>query len=102
MDTYDKHCEERSHQSPHDRCKVIRTNKDKDGFFENSFLQKKLGYLPKNGNVSATTKVERTKIVLRNIVTPLDLIFSEDGKSSSTLSTIGVRDNAYLVIGVMT
>ncbi|KAF2611739.1 hypothetical protein F2Q70_00009751 [Brassica cretica] len=58
--------------------------------------------LPKNGNASATTKVERTKIVLRNIDTPLDLIFSEEGISSSKLSTIGVRVKAYLVIGVMT
>ena len=58
--------------------------------------------LPKNGNVSATTKVERTKIVLIKIDTPYDLIFSDGGISSSKPSTIGVRANAYLVIGTTT
>jgi uncharacterized protein (DUF2126 family) len=58
--------------------------------------------IAKNGNVSATTKVERTKIVLIKIDTPYDLIFSDGSISSSRPSTIGVRANAYLVIGTTT
>jgi len=59
--------------------------------------------LPKNGTVSATTKVERTNMVLKSIETPLDLIFlDEDGMSSSRLSITGVIVKAYFVIGVTT
>jgi uncharacterized membrane protein (UPF0127 family) len=57
----------------------------------------------KNGTVSATTKVERTNMVLKSIETPLDLIFlDEDGMSSSRLSITGVIVKAYFVIGVTT
>ena len=51
----------------------LRTNEDKYGvLFVLVSCKKKLVrvFLPKNGNVSATTKVERTKIVLRSIDTP--------------------------------
>lgn len=59
--------------------------------------------LPKNGTVSATTKVERTKTVLKSIEAPLVLIFlDEEGISSSRLSTTGVMVKAYFVIGVTT
>ena len=80
-------------------------------FSRNCFLKNKLGcevmrgreIVPKNGTVSATTKVERTKMVLISIETPLDLIFlDEEGKSSSRLSKTGVSVKGYFVIGVIT
>lgn len=55
---------------------------------------------PKYGNVSATTSVERTRIVLIKTITKRK--FPAEGSNSSMLSAIGVIVKAYFVNGLTT